>query len=97
MSELYEKLTKLRDENWRSSRSQQIINVEEYVFKQLIIIAFANKSEPDKLPNTFTIRDVILYQEQFESLMKRIGLDVNIELTRCNYSRGNTYKITKKE
>ena len=95
MSELYDKLAKLRDENRSFSKSKYIIKIENNVFRKLLDIAFCNEEEPDKLPKVFFVHDVNLYQADFEDLMKRIGLNVTVEETSHNYVRGNTFKVTQ--
>lgn len=91
MSKLYETLAKTRNEN-RESRKNKY---EEDVLGQLLLIAFRNPNTPDELPKVFTIHNVILYQDQFESLMKRLGFDVTVQQTNCDYVRGITYQVTQ--
>ena len=92
MSELYDKLAKLRDEN----RKEGLPGFEDDIFIKLLKIAFTNEDKPDSLPDNFIISDVLLSKSHFESLLKKIGLDVSIELIHgSNFSKGNTFKVSQ--
>ena len=92
MSELYDKLAKLRDEN----RKEGLPGFEDDIFIKLLQIAFANQDNPDNLPNIFVITDVLLPQSYFESVLKKVGLNVSIELLHgANFTKGNTFKVTQ--
>ncbi len=93
MSNLYDTLAQLRDENRAEHRGLY----ENEVFIQLISIAFNNELHPDELPQVFKIYNVMLYQEQMEALMKRIKLDVTVNLIGHTYSFGNNFEITQAE
>ena len=93
MSKLYDKLVELQNENK--------VRYELFyrdVFMQLVSIASDNELHPNELPQVFRIYNAMLYQNQMEALMKRMGLDVTVKhvggLTRC---AGNSYEITQKE
>ncbi len=91
MSELYNKLAQLRDEN----QAKHTNMYENEIFIQLISIAFNNQLHPDELPQVFKICNVMLYQEQMEALIKRIGLDATVKLIGQTYSFGNNFEITQ--
>ena len=84
MSDLYEKLTKFRDENCGKDNYRHA----EDVLNQLLVIGFNNKKEPDKLPNVFNIDDVHYIKKELEYLMEDIGYECEVEIITKNWFEG---------
>lgn len=98
MSKLYERLSKVRDENrklFKDCTEPVFIEEREDVLKKLLFISFFNETKPDELPEDFTLEAIMLFQGQLESLMKSLELNVTITKVGYSYPSGFNYRITK--
>ena len=87
----YENIEKFKDEDYHTEYFE---NAKD-VIKQLFLIAFCNKNEPDTLPDVFYINDVHFTKFDFEDLMNDIGYKVIVELSEANWIKGLcSFKVT---
>lgn len=95
MSDFYERLREFRDEYRENHPYTNYVRILP-VLLQLINCAFTNELMPDTLPEEFIIKNIMLYQAEFENLLKQIGLDVEVEPLRSSFASGNSFQVTQK-
>ena len=95
MSNFYEKLEKLRDENHQAGmnyfQEQKVMNI----LVQLLSTAFQNFEQPGELPKMFLLQNVELDEEQLTSLLNRLGFNVTYNLIEPSYTKGYIYVMTQ--
>ena len=90
MSNIYEKLIEERN----SIREKDSAGFGLEILSQLMVLAFENDSEPDELPKTFRINEVIYTKEMLESMLERLDIDANVEY--ISSGLGLSYQVTQK-
>lgn len=102
MNELYDKLVKFRLKSYENIEKfkdddfhAKYFEDAKDVIKQLLLIAFCNKNEPDTLPDVFYINNVHFTQFDLEYLMNDIGYKVTVDLVGANWIKGLcSFKVT---
>lgn len=92
--QLYEKTAKIRDE-YRDAHRVALCDKCNEVFTQMLAAAFTNKCKSDELPKVFKVYEVSFRSDELKKLMVRIGLNVEVELIKNDYVRGNSFTVTQ--